>query len=129
MTLALMLVAAIGVVALTERSAEHLPFAMAALFLNAALLLIVVADLERAVLLSGLLALAIAGASIVKFRHSALKLIVADVPLMFAGTIPFFASQYPRATSAVAAGIVLFAAASAAVLFDAAGPPVSVAFR
>src|SRR5690242_15956540 len=94
MTLALMLVATIGAVALTERSVEHLPFAMAALLLNAALLLLFVADLDRAVLLSGLLALAIAGASIVKFKHSALKLTVPDVPLMFAGTIPFFASQY-----------------------------------
>lgn len=129
MTLALMLVATIGVVALTERSVEHLPFAMAALLLNAALLLLFVADLDRAVLLSGLLALAIAGASIVKFRHSALKLTVPDVPLMFAGTMPFFASQYPRATFVVAAGIVSFVFASAVVLLYAAGSPVSAASR
>jgi hypothetical protein len=129
MTLALMLVAAIGAVVLTERGAEHLPFAMAALFLNAALLLIFVADIERAVLLSGLLAIAIAAASIVKFKHSALKLSVADVPLMFPGTLPFFASQYPRLTSAVLAGAVFFVSASSAVLFYAAGSPLSVAFR
>jgi len=129
MTLALMLVAAIGAVVLTERSVEHLPFATAALFLNAALLLIFVADIERAILLSSLLAIAIAGASIVKFKHSALKLSVADVPLMFAGTLPFFASQYPRVISAVLAGSVIFISASAAVLFYAAGSPLSIAFR
>jgi hypothetical protein len=129
MTLTLMLVAAIAAVTLTERSAEHILFATAALCVNAALLLIVVGDLERAILLSGLLATAIAGASIVKFNHSAIKLTVTDLPLMFAGTMPFFASQYPRATSAVLAGIVFFVFASAAVLLYAAGSPVSLPFR
>ena len=129
MTLTLMFVAAIGAVALTERSIEHLLFATAALCFSAALLLIFVGDLERSVLLSGLLAMAIAGASIIKFDHSVIKLTVADLPLMFAGTLPFFASQYPRATSVVLAGIVFFVLASAAVLLDAAGSPVSLASR
>ena len=64
MVLALTLVAVIAVVALTERSVEHLGFAIAALLLNAALVLIFVGDIERAILLSCLLAVAIAGASI-----------------------------------------------------------------
>src|SRR5262249_12444609 len=92
MLLTLIFVAAIGAVALTERSVEQLAFAIAALFFNVALLLIFVADFERAILLSGMLALAIAGASIIKFNHSALKLTVCDLPLAFAGTVPFFVS-------------------------------------
>ena len=59
MTLILAVVGALGVVVLAERSAEYLLFAFSALFLNAALLLIFVADLERAILLSGVLAVAI----------------------------------------------------------------------
>ncbi|WP_280705200.1 hypothetical protein [Bradyrhizobium sp. BR13661] len=86
----LILVAAITAVALTERSEEHLPFAVAALLFNADLLLVFLGDAERAILLSGLFAVAIAGISSVKFHHSALKLTVSDLPLAFAGTVPFF---------------------------------------
>lgn len=129
MALTLALVAAIGAVALTERSVERLPFAIAALFLSAALLLVFVADLERAVLLSGMLALAIAGISIVKFNHSALKLTVSDLPLAFAGTVPFFVSQYPRVMLGFLIGSVLFAFAAAAVLLYAAGSAVSITLR
>ena len=129
MALTLTLVAVIGAVALTERSVEHLPFAIAALFLSAALLLVFVADLERAILLSGLLAIAIAGVSIVKFNHSALKLTVSDLPLAFAGTVPFFVSQYPRMMLGVLTGGVLFGLASTAVVLHAAGSPISIAFR
>ena len=129
MVLILALVAAIGAVALTERSVERLPFAIAALFFNAALLLVFVADFERAILLSGMLALAIAGISIVKFNHSALKLTVSDLPLVFAGTVPFFVSQYPRVMLGVVLGGVLFAFAAAAVLLYAAGSAVSIALR
>ena len=129
MVLTLALGAAIGAVALTERSVERLPFAIAALFFNAALLLVFVADFERAILLSGMLALAIAGISIVKFNHSALKLTVSDLPLVFAGTVPFFVSQYPRVMLGVLLGGVLFAFAAAAVLLYAAGSAVSIALR
>src|SRR5215475_12013883 len=125
----LILVTVIGAVALTERSVEHLPFAIAALFFNAALLLVFVSDFERAILLSGMLAIAIAGASIVKFNHSALKLIVSDLPLAFAGTVPFFVLQYPRVMLGVVAGGALFAFASTAVLLYAAGSPISSTFR
>jgi hypothetical protein len=129
MMVTLTLVAAIGAVALTEGSLEHLLFAIAALLLNAALLLVFVADFERAVLLSGMLAVAIAGASIVKFNHSALKLTVSDLPLAFAGTVPFFVSQYPRMMLGVLIGGISLALASIAVLFYAGGSPVSVVFR
>jgi len=129
MVLALIILAMIGAVALTERSVEQLPFAVAALFLNAALLLIFVGDLERAILLSGLLALAIAGASMVKFDHSALKLTVSDLPLAFAGTVPFLISQYPRMMLSVLLGGISLVAASIAVLLQAAGPPMSLDVR
>lgn len=119
----------VGAVALTEGSAKHLPFAIAALLFNAALLLIFVADLDRAILLSGLLAIAIAGASTVKFDHSAIKLTISDIPLAFAGTVPFLVLQYPRAMLGILIGGVLFVAASIAVLLYAAGPPISMACR
>ena len=52
MVLTLALLVTIGVITLSERSAEHLLFAIAAFCFNGALLLLVVADVERAVLLS-----------------------------------------------------------------------------
>jgi len=129
MTLMLIFAATISVVALTECSFEHLLFAVAALLFNAALFLIFVADFERAILLSGMLAMAIAGASILKFDHSALKLTVSDLPLVFAGTVPFLASQYPRAMLGALAGSVLFVLASAAILLYAAGSPIALELR
>ena len=129
MTLMLIFAATISVVALTECSFEHLLFAVAALLFNAALFLIFVADFERAILLSGMLAMAIAGASILKFDHSALKLTVSDLPLVFAGTVPFLASQYPRAMLGALTGSVLFVLASAAILLYAAGSPIALELR
>ncbi|QAU49403.1 hypothetical protein EAS56_08855 [Bradyrhizobium guangzhouense] len=129
MTLIFIVGVVIAAVALTERSVEHLPFAIAALLFNAALLLLLVADLERAILLSGMLAVAIAGISSVKFDHSALKLTVSDLPLAFAGTVPFFVLQYPRMMLGVLAGGALFALASGAALLYAAGSPVPLMFR
>ncbi|MBK3660859.1 sulfatase-like hydrolase/transferase [Bradyrhizobium diazoefficiens] len=122
-------VAAIAAIALTERSVEHLPLAVAALLFNAALLLMFLADVERAILLSGMLAVAIAGISSVKFNHSALKLTVSDLPLAFAGTVPFLVLQYPRMMLGVLAGSTLFAFASIGVLLYGAGSPIPIAFR
>ena len=129
MTLTLMLAAAIALVALVERSIGHLPFAIAALLFNAALLLLFVGDFERAILLSGMLAAATAGISIVKFDHSALKLTVSDVPLMFAGTVPFFISQYPRMMLSVLIGSLAFTFAAIAILLYAAGSPIPFTYR
>ncbi|MBR1087495.1 sulfatase-like hydrolase/transferase [Bradyrhizobium manausense] len=129
MILICILAAAISALALTERSVEHLPFAVAALLVNAALLLLFLGDLERAILLSGMLAVAIASLSSVKFNHSALKLTVPDLPLAFAGTVPFFVLQYPRMMLGVLAGTALFACACSAVVLYAAGPPIPVALR
>jgi hypothetical protein len=125
MTLTLIFVATIGVIWWIERSLEHLTLAIAALCFSAAVLLFAVDDFERAILLSSILALAIFGASNVKYTHSGLKLTVADLPLVFAGTASFLIAQYPLATIAVlAGGIALLLAAIAALLY-VFGPPVS----
>ena len=126
MSLTLTIVAAIAVIWLAERSVEHLKLAIAALCFGAAVLLFVVADFERAILLSSILATAIFGASSIKYNHSGLKLIVTDLPLAFAGTVPFFIVQYPLAVmAALAGGIALILAAAAALLY-VRGPPVSL---
>src|SRR5271165_5895457 len=89
MTPILLWSATICAVALTERSVDHLIFAIAAFSCIAAILLLIVADLERATLLATILAAAIVGASKVKYHHSGIKLTMADLPLAFAGTAPF----------------------------------------
>src|ERR1700722_11410117 len=125
MTLTLIIVAAIGVIWLAERSVEHLRLAIAALCFSAAVLLLAVADFERAILLSSILAAAVFGASSVKYNHSGLKLTVTDLPLVFAGTVPFLIAQYPiAAMSVLVGGIALIAAAIAALLY-VPGSPVS----
>jgi hypothetical protein len=125
MTLTLIMVAAVAVIWLAERSVEHLKLAIAALCLIAAALLFVVADLERAILLSSILVAAIFGASNVKYNHSGLKLTVTDLPLAFAGTVPFFIVQYPLAVTAFFAGAVVVVLAAVAAWLTVAGPPVS----
>jgi hypothetical protein len=124
MSLALILLASVGVIVLAERSVEHLLFAIAALFFSAAALLLIVADFDRAIMLACALAAAISAASIVKYNHSALKLVVADLPLLFAGTVPFFIVQYPRAVLAVLAGSAAFALAAIAASIYGAGAPI-----
>src|SRR5882757_896319 len=125
MILALIIVAAIAVICAAERGVEHLRFSIAALCSIAAMLLFAVTDLERAILLSSILVVAILGASSVKYRHSGLKLTVTDLPLAFAGTMPFFIVQYPLAVTAFLAGTSVLIVAAAAALLYVAGPPVS----
>ena len=129
MTLILIIVAAIAVIWLAERSVEHLGLAVAALCFSAAALLFVVADVERAVLLTTILVAAIFGASHVKYNHSGLKLTVTDLPLAFAGTAPFFVAQYPLAVAAVVAGGIALILAAVAALLYLPGPPVSLENR
>ncbi|WKA25728.1 sulfatase-like hydrolase/transferase [Bradyrhizobium roseum] len=126
MVLTLILLAAIGVILLAERSVEHLAFAIATLFLSAAIISFFVGDFERAIGLAALLAAAITAASTIKHDYSALKLTVTDMPLLFAGTVPFFISQYPRAVLIVIAGAAAFITAVIATLIYGAGPPVTL---
>jgi hypothetical protein len=114
---------------LAERSTEHLPFAIATLLLSAAAISFIVGDFERALLLAGVLAAAVTAASTVKHDYSALKLTVTDVPLMFAGTARFFASQYPRAVLAVLTGTAAFIMVVIATLIHGTGPSVPLHVR
>jgi hypothetical protein len=129
MILTLIIVAAIAVIWLAERSVEHLRLAVAGHCFVAAALLFVVADIERALLLSTILVVAIFGASNVKYNHSGLKLTVTDLPLVFAGTLPFFIVQYPLAVTAALAGVIALIVAAVVTLLYAAGPPVSPEFQ
>ena len=126
MILTLTIVAAIAVIWLAERSVEHLKLAGAAMCFVATVLLFIVTGLERAILLSAILVAAISGASHVKYNHSGLKLTVTDLPLVFAGTAPFFIAQYPLAVTAVLAGSIVLVLAAVAVVLTTAGPPVSL---
>ena len=71
-----------------------------------------------------MLAAAIFGASVVKYTHSGLKLIATDLPLLFAGTVPFFVVQYPLAVLAVVAGGVLMVGGAVAAALYIQGTPV-----
>jgi phosphoglycerol transferase MdoB-like AlkP superfamily enzyme len=129
MTLTLILAAAIGVIWFAERSVAHLVLAIATFCVVAATLLLLVADVECAIFLATLLTVAIVGASEVKYRHSGLKLIVTDLPLLFAGTVRFFFVQYPLAVAAVIGGAIALVLAAIAALAGVAGPPLSVPLR
>jgi Sulfatase len=128
MTLTLAFLAAIGVIWFAERSLEHLKLAVTGLCFIAAVLLFVVADFERAILLSSIVAAAISGASFVKYNHSGLKLIVTDLPLAFAGTVPFLVVQYPIAVIAVVGGGLVLVLTAIAALYMS-GWPVTPEFR
>jgi hypothetical protein len=129
MTLTFLLVAAVGAIWFAEQSLEHLKLAIAALCFSAAVLLLVVADFGRAGLLSTILATAISGASRIKYNHSGLKLIVTDLPLAFAGTVPFLIAQYPIAMITVVGGGIVLLLAAIAALFYMPGWPVSSEFQ
>ena len=129
MALALIGLLAFGIVMLAERSLKRIAFAFAEQCLLASVFAILLADFERAVLLSCLLTSAIAGASVVKYDHSSLKLTVTDLPLLAAGTVPFFIVQYPRAVASVVASAVAIGIAATATLLYAAGPPAPLGLR
>ena len=126
MSLALIIVTALAVLWFAERSVEHLTLVVAALCFSTAVLLFVVTDLERAILLSSILAAAIFSASRVKYNHSGIKLIVTDLPLAFAGTVPFLLAQYPLALTAALAGSIALMLAAAGTVFYVRGQPVSL---
>ena len=124
MILTLIVVATFAVLWLVERSAEQLRLAIAALGFSAAILLLAVADVERAMLLSSILAVAVFAASSVKHTHSGLKLTVTDFPLAFAGTVRFLVAQYPLAAMAVLAGGIALGLSTIAALLYVRGPAV-----
>ena len=129
MSLTLTIVTALAVLWLAERGVEQLKLAAAGLCFCSAALLFVVGDLERAILLSSILAAGIFGASKVKYVHSGIKLVATDLPLVFAGTVPFLLAQYPLALTAVLAGSIVLLLGAVAVLRDMGGLPVSLEFQ
>jgi hypothetical protein len=129
MILTLVCLLAVFVVAFTERSVKYLAFAIAEQCFLATAFALAVGDFERAVLLSCVVTAAIVGASVVKYDHSGLKLTAADLPLLAAGTVPFFVVQYPRAVASVVAGAVALGAMAAVILLYATGPSVSLGLR
>jgi hypothetical protein len=129
MSLAPIIATALAVIWFAERSVEHLKPAVATLCFSTAVLLFVVTDLERAILLSSILAAGICGASRVKYNHSGIKLVATDLPLVFAGTVPFLLAQYPLALAAVLAGSIALILAAVAVLLCVSGSPVSLEFQ
>ena len=129
MMLTFIMLIVIGAITFTERTLEHLVFVIAALAFCAAAILLVVADLERAILLSAILAATIVGASTVKYNHSGMKLTVADLSLIFAGTVPFFLAQYRRAVLAVLAGSIALLLVAVATLLYATGSALSLELR
>jgi len=129
MLLALMIGAVAGVLWFAERSFAHIALALASLLFGAALLLVVLGDLQRAILLSCIVAIAIVAASDVKYRHSGLKLIVTDLPLLLAGTVRFFFVQYPLAVAAVIGGSVALVLSGLAISRYAAGAQLSMGLR
>ena len=96
MTLLLLWFLMLCALAFAERCVQRLAFAVTALVASAATLLMIVGDLDRATILAALWATSIIGASKVKYHHSGIKLTVADLQLVFAGTIPFLLVQYRR---------------------------------
>lgn len=126
---AVAVVAVIILVWQTERDAKRAAFALAATATLAAFLSLLSGDLERSLLWTALIVFGIAGLSRVKFHHSARALIVADGPLLFAGTVPFFFTQYRRMMASVIAGAALLAVTAASVTLWVGGNALSLSER
>lgn len=129
MLLFVMVSASLSVLALAEREPLRFLFASASLSVLACALLIATGDRERALGLAAFLATAIWAVSKVKYYLSGRKLIVADVPLALAGTIPFMMVQYRRIMSTVfLVGLALIGAAVATSVWGG-GETVPLAMR
>lgn len=118
---------AIGVLWNAERSVEHLKLAVAALCFCIAALLLVVGDPERATILAIVIVAAIHGASALKYAHSGLKLTVTDLPLLLAGTVPFFFVQYPLAVTTALTGLLGLITVAVVALLYLPGTPLPLA--
>ncbi len=121
--------AALSTLAVLEQSLNRLPFAVASFAVLTGTILQATGDAERAILLAALLAIAIGGFSAIKHHHSGLKLRVADLALVFAGTLRFLLMQYKGAAGvAVGGALVLMLLASGVMLF-ADGEPLTLGVR
>jgi phosphoglycerol transferase MdoB-like AlkP superfamily enzyme len=98
-------------------------FSISAFVVLFAAVLLVAGDLLRSFVLAVMVSAAIAGASSVKYHHSGLKLTVADLALLFSGSVPFMLRQY-RQTALIFLGAVflLMGSAIASVVLLSSGP-------
>jgi hypothetical protein len=119
--------AAAGVLWNAERSFEHLRLAAAAFCFCIAALLLAVGDPERATVLALVIVAAVHGASALKYAHSGLKLTMTDLPLLLAGTVPFFFVQYPLAVTAALTGLFGLIAVTVIALLYLPGTPIPLA--
>lgn len=119
----------VALLSATETSVRGFLFGLAAWCALASALLLLTGDLARAMALAAVCGIAIVGISKVKFHHSARKLIAADFPLLFAGTVPFFFQQYRPMMLGVCAGLAASCAAAVAVVCLGAGDAVSMPVR
>ncbi len=129
MTVVLIWLVLVPALAGSERRQDRLAFATMALACTAAALGVLTGDLERASLLAAVVAVAIVGASKIKCYHSGRKLTVADLALVFAGTVSFLVVQYRRTALAALAATVMLALVSIAILTNCAGPPLALELR
>ncbi len=115
--------------AVTERGPERLLVAVPAMAAVVGFMLLLVGDIERAGMLAIIAMLAIGAASQMKHYYSGMKLAVADLSLLFAGTLPFLLTQYRRAALACAATAAVLGCASVLVIVLGAGEPLPFATR
>ena len=125
MALAALSILSLAALIASERTFDRRIFAVAAQLWLVGTLLLFAGDLERALLLAALLSAAIVGASRLKWHHSTLKLTIADCSLLFAGTIPFMAAQYPRAALWSLAASIGFIIVSTFTLMTAGSAPLA----
>ncbi len=119
----LFLIAAVvlGALAVSEREPRRVLFAVALFAVFSGALLLGLGDLERAMGLAALIFFAIDAVSRIKHHHSGRKLIAADVPLLFAGTVPFMMTQYRRTMLLILTGFAGLVLASGACLAATGG--------
>jgi Sulfatase len=113
----------------TERGGSRVIFSASAIATLAAAISLATGDIERATTIAAIITVALTGASMVKFHHSARTLIAADIPLAFAGTVPFFFAQYRRMMLALSAGIVALSATAIGVIASTGGDRLAVIDR
>jgi hypothetical protein len=129
MILASVLLMVLATLAASERTPGRFALALSGVLAGAAIVLLMVGDLERALLVTAVLAAGLISASMVKHHHSGIKLVAADYQLLFAGTLPFLIAQYRRAAVLVLLGTALLVAALLATVALAAGPTIPLWLR
>lgn len=129
MLLLLMAAVIAGALAASEREPHRVAFAAALFAALAGAFALILGDLERALVLCALVFIAIEAVSRVKHHHSGRKLIAADVPLLFAGTVPFMMTQYRRTMILILSGTASLVLATGVCLASTGGPALATGTR